>query len=91
MISQKKDALNHERESTLTFEQQRILAAKVSQDAEIARKKAEREANQREINSTLNELNSKKQAEWDVKKNDKTNLEKSLRLQEENKQLLSKL
>ena len=87
LISQKKDALNNERESTLTFEQQRILAAKAAQDAEIARKKAEREANQREMNSTLSELNSKKQAEWDAKKNDKTNLEQSLKLQEENQQI----
>ena len=39
------------------------------------------------MNSTLNELNSKKQAEWDIKKNDTTNLEQSLRLQEENKQI----
>lgn len=87
MISQKKEAQESEKVSTLTFEQQRIQAAKAAQDAEIARKKAEREANQSEMNSTLRELNSKKQAEWDAKKNDTTNLEQTLKLQEENKQI----
>ena len=87
LISQKKDTQTREKESTLTFEQQRLAAAQAAQDAEIARKKAEREANQREMNSTLSELNNKKRAEWEAKKTDTTNLEQTLKIQEENKMI----
>lgn len=87
LISQKKDTQLREKETTLTFEQQRLAAAQAAQDAEIARKKAEREANQREMNSTLSELNSKKRAEWEAKKTDTTNLQQTIQLQEENKMI----
>lgn len=90
MIEDKKSSWEADKNSTLTFEQQRIAAAKAAEEAERARKRAEREANQHEMNLTLQQIQDRKRAEWEAKKNDTTNLEITNKLNKETQELTSK-
>lgn len=87
MISQKKNQVQSERNTILTAEQQRFAAIRAQEEQERLRAKAERDLNKGEMNSTLYQINAQKQAEWDAKKNDRTNYEQTQKLQSEIKDL----
>lgn len=90
LIESKKDSQFQEKTSTLTFEQQRIAALRDAELSEHAKRKAAREANNSEMNATLSSIEERKRAEWEAKKNDTTNLQQSLKLQQEHQELTEK-
>ena len=87
MVAHKQHSAKLEKESTLTAEQRRLAAIKQQEERERARKAAEREANQRDMHSTLYSIEAQKRAEWEAKKNDKTNLEETKKLNQEMERL----
>ena len=83
LITHKKTRAQIEREADKDAEQRRLMAIKEAEKAEADRKKAEREANSREMNLTLRDIENKRRADWEAKKNDRTNLEQTKKLQKE--------
>lgn len=79
-----------EKTMTTTTEQQRLAAVRTAEEAELARRQSERQANQQEMNSTLQGIYADRHAAWESKKNDKSNWEMSQRIQQENQELTSR-
>lgn len=88
LIKSKKQRKKNEKQEIVTFEQQRLAQLKAAEQAEADLKKAQQEAIKNEMNSTLSELSTKKHYEWEAKKNNRENLEQSLAMQQEHKQLI---
>lgn len=83
LINMKKTQAQLDREATLAAEKARIEGLKAQEEREIARKRAEREANQHEMTSTLSQINNQRRSEWEAKKNDRTNLYQTQQLNKE--------
>ena len=86
MASMKKMNLQTEKSNAIAFEQQRLAEIKKHEDTELMNKRVERDANQKEMSMTLQDIRAKKQAEWDAKKYDKSNFELSQKLERENQE-----
>lgn len=87
MATHKQVVTEQEKKSTLTFEKLRQAMVHKKEADEIARRRAEKEANQQEMSATLRQIEERKRAEWDAKKNDRTNWEATQRLQQETREI----
>lgn len=90
LISHKRTQSQLEKEAFRTAEQERFAANKAAQEAEMLKRQNELSANQSEMNNTLYSINAKKRAEWEAKKNDRTNYEETQKLNNEIQELTQK-
>lgn len=76
-----------EKLSNMTIEQRRNADLKAQEERELALSRAQRMQNQHEMKNTLSQIESQKRAQWDAKKNDRSNLEQTQKLNNEIQQL----
>ncbi|CAI2386771.1 unnamed protein product [Moneuplotes crassus] len=86
-IRHRKTQSQLDKEAFKLAEQETARLAKAQEAAEIARKKAERDAVNREMNQTLSQINARKRADWEAKKSDTTNLQQTQQLGHEIQEL----
>lgn len=82
-ITHRKTQSQLHKEAFRLAEQERAALAKAQEDAEVARMKAERDFVNREMNQTLSQIHARKQADWEAKKNDTSNLQQTQELNHE--------
>jgi hypothetical protein len=83
IVEHKKTALKLDKLAMMSIEQRRAAEARAQEQKEIERKRAEFEANKHEMSLTLSQIESNKRAQWEAKKNDRTNLEQTEKLNTE--------
>lgn len=90
MVRHQKTQSQLNRESLRAAEQERARLAQAQEEAEARRMRAARDNTNSEMNLTMSQLNAQRRAQWEAKKNDKTNLEQTEKLNREVQELTQK-